>query len=59
MVETEVILDERIFTLNCALNLYGFDTKNVDEYHEVRREIRKSLKNMKITDKELKKYIDS
>jgi len=59
MTETEIILDKRIFTANCVLNLFGFDTKNIKNYHSVRRNIRRSLKNKKLESKErLANYIN-
>lgn len=60
MTETEIILDERVFTVNCAFNLFGFDVKPFNDggYHWIRRKIRRSLKAKKLETKdELKQYI--
>lgn len=58
MFETEFILDERIFTVNCALNLCGYDDRNMGNYHHVRRKIRKSLKMKKLqTKKEMDGFL--
>jgi len=60
MTETEITLDKRIFTVNCAFNLLGFDVKPFNDggYHWIRRKIRRSLKAKNLETKdELKQYI--
>jgi len=51
MIETEVVLDERLFTVNCAFNLCGYDEKVEEEYLPVRKKIRKEIKNREVKSK--------
>lgn len=51
MIETEVVLDERLFTVNCAFNLCGYDEKVEEEYLPVRKKIRREIKNREIKNK--------
>ena len=51
MIETEVVLDERLFTVNCAFNLCGCDQKSKGKYETARKKIKKEIQEKKIKNK--------